>query len=187
MEKIKVILASGSPRRRDLLGKILTDFQVIPSSFDESKLNHADPIEFAKKASYEKAKDVAAKNFDALVIGADTIVVLDKKIFGKPNDLAHAKRMLRELAGKTHQVITGVTIFGRGRTLTAHEVTDVTFKSISGKDIDEYLKGSHVLDKAGAYAIQEIGDKFVSKIKGDRENVVGLPVKMLREMLRLFQ
>jgi len=187
MNNISIILASASPRRAELLGRIIKDFKVVPSGFDESRLDSTDPVMFAKKASYEKAKDVSQKDPDAIVIGADTIVVLDNKIFGKPSDLVHARQMLKELAGKTHQVITGITIFRRGRSLTAHEVTNVTFRDITDKAIDEYIKSSHVLDKAGSYAIQEIGDKFVSKSEGDHDNVVGLPVKLLREMLRSFQ
>ena len=187
MKKSVIILASISPRRKELLGAITEDFTVVPSRFDESNLDHSDPFVFAEKASYEKAKDVADRNKDSLVIGADTIVVLDGKIFGKPKDLAHAKEMLKSLSGRTHQVITGLTLFKQGRSATAHAVTDVTFKLLSDKNIDDYLSDKHVLDKAGSYAIQEIGDKFVKNIKGDRDNVVGLPIYLLKQMLRQFQ
>ena len=182
-----VILASESPRRKELLKKLIRDFKVVPSGFDESKLDHADPVEFAKKASHEKAKDVAAKNFNALVIGADTIVVLGNKIYGKPRDLAHAKEMLMGLSGRTHKVITGVTLIRQGRAVTSNAVTEVTFKELSEKEIDRYLDKKQVLDKAGSYAIQEIGKIFVEKIMGDRDNVVGLPLNLLKQMIRLFQ
>jgi septum formation protein len=187
MTKPEIILASASPRRAELLKKILKDFKIVASGFDESKLDHSDPVAFAKKASYEKARDVASRNFDALVIGADTIVVNKGGIYGKPKDLKEAKAMLKALSGRTHQVITGVTLFRNGRSVTGHAETEVTFNPLSEKDIDDYLKDSRVLDKAGSYAIQEIGDKFVKKIKGERDNVVGLPVALLKEMLRLFQ
>jgi septum formation protein len=187
MKTQDVILASASPRRAELLKKIVKDFKVVVSGFDESKLDHCDPVAFAKKASYEKARDVASRNFYSIVIGADTIVVNEGVIYGKPKDLKEAKAMLKELSGKTHLVITGVTLFRNGRSVTGHAQTEVTFKKLSEKDIDDYLKDKHVLDKAGSYAIQEIGDKFVKKIKGDRDNVVGLPVALLKEMLRLFQ
>ena len=178
-----IILASGSPRRKELLAEIIKDFKVIPSGFDESALDHSDPIDFVKKASYAKAKDVAGRHWDALVIGADTIVALDGRIFGKPNDLKHAKEMLRSLSGRTHQVITGITLIKQGRAVTGHAVTEVTFKPLGEKSIDDYLKNNLVLDKAGSYAIQEIGEKFVKKIKGDRDNVVGLPVSLVRSLL----
>jgi len=187
MNNIPIILASASPRRAELLGRIIKDFKVVPSGFDESRLDSTDPVMFAEKASYEKAKDVAALNFDTLVIGADTIVVLGGEIFGKPQDLVHAKKMLLKLSGKTHEVITALTLFRQGMSLTEHAVTEVTFKTLSEKDIDHYLRDNKVLDKAGSYAIQEIGDMFIKSIKGDHDNVVGLPVKLLREMLRSFQ
>ncbi len=182
-----IILASASPRRKELLTEIVKDFTVVPSGFDESVLDISGPVDFVKKASYEKAKDVAGRNWDALVIGADTIVVLDGKIFGKPNDLSHAKEMLTALSGRTHQVMTGITLIKQGRSVTGHAETEVTFKRLSEKDIDDYLKNDLVLDKAGSYAIQEIGEKFVKKIKGDRNNVVGLPLDLLKGMLRLLQ
>jgi septum formation protein len=184
---MEVILASASPRRAELLKKVVKDFRIFPSGFDESKLDHSDPVAFAKKASYEKARDVANRNFNALVIGADTIVVNDGEIFGKPKDLKDAKKMLRALSGRTHRVITGVTLFRDGKSVTGHAETEVTFKPLGEKDIDDYLKDGHVLDKAGSYAIQEIGDKFVKKIRGERDNVVGLPVGLLKEMIRLFR
>jgi septum formation protein len=187
MKNQEIILASASPRRAELLKKVLTDFKVVPGGFDESKLDRSDPVTFAKKASYEKARDVASRNFDALVIGADTVVAHKGKIYGKPKDLKEAKTMLKKLSGVTHQVITAVTLFRQGRSVTGYAETEVTFNPLSEKDIDDYLKDKHVLDKAGSYAIQEIGEKFVKKIKGDRDNVVGLPVDLLKEMLRLFR
>jgi septum formation protein len=187
MKNQEIILASSSPRRAELLKKVLKDFRVVSSGFDESKLDRSDPVAFAKKASYEKARDVASRNFNALVIGADTIVVNKGRIYGKPKDLKDAKTMLKALSGRTHRVITGVTLFREGRSVTGHAETEVTFNPLSEKDINDYLKDKHVLDKAGSYAIQEIGDKFVKGIKGERDNVVGLPVALLKEMLRLFQ
>jgi septum formation protein len=184
---MRIILASMSPRRKELLAKVLKTFEVIPSKFDESKLKEEDPAKFAVRASYEKAKDVLVKNPDAIVIGADTIVVLDKKIMGKPKDIADAHNMLRSLSGKTHKVITGITVAGGGREISGKAETLVTFKKLSDDEIKDYVIDFDVMDKAGSYAIQDIGDKFVTKIDGDNDNVVGLPTKMVKDMLRLFQ
>ena len=175
MARAKVILASTSPRRKQLLAKVIQKFEVLHSNFDESGLKIADPVKFAVTASLEKARAVAERHPASLVIGADTIVVLDGRIMGKPKDHRDAEKMLASLSGKTHQVITGVSIIRGSRSLSSHEITDVTFNDLSAKDIRDYVYGSQVLDKAGAYAIQEIGDRFVKSIKGDKDNVIGLP------------
>lgn len=185
---MKIILASRSPRRKELLKKIVSDFQVVPSSFDESTIRIDDPKKFAMTAAEEKAKDVASKYPDAVVIGADTIVVLDGKIFGKPKDIDDAKRTLKELSGKTHQVITGLAVFNEssGKLVVDHELTNVIFNKLDDKEIGDYVKKGSVHDKAGSYAIQDIGDRFIAGVTGDRDNVIGLPITKLKEILRRF-
>jgi septum formation protein len=155
---MRIILASASPRRKELLSKVLKEFEVIPSSYDESKLKEEDPVKFAVRASYEKAKDVLMQNPDAIVIGADTIVVLDKKIMGKPRDIADAHNTLKALSGKTHKVITGITVAGGGKEISGKAETLVTFKKLTDNEIQDYVIGFDVMDKAGSYAIQDLGD-----------------------------
>lgn len=185
MKKPKIILASSSPRRLELLKKAIKLFDVIPSGFNEQSLKEKDPVKFAVKAAVGKAKDVGSRNPTSKVIGADTIVVLNGRIFGKPKDPGDAKRMLKAFSGKTHQVITGMAVYKKDpeNLITAHESTDVTFKELSEEEIDNYINEDKVYDKAGSYAIQEIGDKFIKEIKGDYDNVVGLPISRLKEML----
>lgn len=181
-----IILASASPRRQELLKKITDDFIVDPSSYDESLLKEDNPIKFAITAAMEKAKDVLIKHPKDIVIGADTIVVLDGKILGKPKDTHDAKETLRSLSGKTHQVITGVVVLNgvTGKALFTRAITKVTFNELSDEDIEHYVVNHKVLDKAGSYAIQEIGEKFVSNVKGDMDNVIGLPTEIVRSLLR---
>ena len=183
-----IILASASPRRSELLGKLVRKFKVIPSKIRESAITARSPLAFAVKAALAKAEDVAGRNKNALVIGADTIVVLGKKIIGKPKSRKDAVRILRSLAGKTHLVITGLAVVdaGSGKKLTHYEVTRVKMKRVRDREILDYVKSGRPLDKAGAYGIQEIEDIFIEKITGDYDNVVGLPVRTLKELLRSF-
>ncbi|HTY13385.1 MAG TPA: Maf family protein [Candidatus Omnitrophota bacterium] len=180
-----IILASASPRRKDLLAKFLRKFDVIPSVIDESRIFASDPETFARKAAIFKANDVAASHKDAIVIGADTIVVLDGKILGKPKDAAHAVSMLKALSGRTHQVITGLAVvFPNQKDIVSEiEVTRVKMKRTAEKDILDYVKSGRPMDKAGAYGIQEIEGIFIDNIEGDRDNVVGLPVARLKSLL----
>jgi septum formation protein len=181
-----LILASASPRRQELLKKITNDFLVVPSEYDESQLIEDNPIKFALTAAMEKAKDVLIKHTKDIVIGADTIVVLEGKILGKPKDTHDAKNTLKMLSGKTHQVITGVVVLNgvTGKALFTRAITEVTFNELSDEMIDHYVLNHKVLDKAGSYAIQEIGDKFVRNVKGDMDNVIGLPTEIVRSLLK---
>ncbi|MBI5400218.1 septum formation protein Maf [Candidatus Saganbacteria bacterium] len=180
-----IILASASPRREQLLMQLCPHFKVIPSQVDESKLKAKTPEAFVVKAALAKANDVARLNPNSLVIGADTIVVLGRKILGKPKDEKHALTMLKSLTGRWHKVITGLAIVNSatGQTKTASVATQVKMKMVSLAVIKEYVDSGRPLDKAGGYGIQEIESTFIEKIVGDYDNVVGLPVKRLKQLL----
>ncbi len=182
----KVVLASASPRRAALLGNVLANVEIRPSEVDEAKIKARTPEAFAVKAASAKARDVGGKLKDAVVIGADTIVVLGKKILGKPKDAEDAVRMLKSLSGKTHKVITVLAILDAktGKLTTHHETTRVKMKKLPIEDILGYVMTGSPLDKAGAYGIQEIEEMFIEKIDGDFDNVVGLPVAALLKLLR---
>jgi septum formation protein len=180
-----LILASASPRRAELLGHLELKFQVLPSDAAEIFDAQLSPYELCQLNAHRKARTVAKKNPDALVLGADTLVFLEREIFGKPRDMEDARRMLAQLQGRTHQVVTGVSLIH----LRGHQEkifaagTAVTFQSLSAEQIKNYLMRVNPLDKAGAYAIQEYGEMIVAEISGSYSNVVGLPVERLREAL----
>ena len=179
-----VILASGSPRRHELLRKLCKNFVVEVS--DAEEVQQADsPKNLAVENAKRKAVSVAAKNPDAIVIGADTIVVLDGEIFGKPDGIAGAEKMLARLSGKRHEVITGLAICAGGKIFTATEVTEVFFGKMTAKEINDYVATGEPLDKSGSYALQGGATKFIEKIHGDWSNVVGLPVYRLRKLAQL--
>jgi septum formation protein len=183
-----VILASASPRRAELLRKVVREFEVIPGHAEEFQPEHLSPVEAGLLNAYRKARIIAKKFPDALVIGADTEVVLGRRVFGKPRDLADAHAMLTDLAGREHQVTTGVCLIHlrphRQRLFSV--TTRVRFKSLRTDEIADYLESINPLDKAGAYAIQENGDRIVARTEGSFSNVVGLPVERLREELAKF-
>ena len=183
--KKRTILASASPRRAKLLKKIIKDFEIIPSGVEESGIRAESPQDFAVKAARAKAADVAQRAPEAIVIGADTIVVLGDRILGKPKNNKDAIRMLEALNGKVHRVITGIAVIDSEtkQAHTAYETTEVKMRKVTDKDIIEYVKSGKPLDKAGSYGIQEIEGIFIEKIEGDYDNVVGLPVKKLKELL----
>jgi septum formation protein len=183
-----VILASASPRRAELLRKFVRDFETVPAQADEFQPEHLSPAEACMLNAYRKARLVAKKFPDALVIGADTEVCLGGKVFGKPAGRVEAARMLAELEGREHQVITGGCLIHlrshRQRTFAV--TTRVTFKSLGTDEIAEYLDQIDPLDKAGAYAIQEHGEIIVDKVEGSYSNVVGLPIERLKAELKRF-
>lgn len=184
-----VILASASPRRAELLREIVPEFEVIPGHAVEFQPEQFSPVESCLLNAYRKARTIAKRFPDALVIGADTEVCLGRRVLGKPSDRADAERMLSELAGHTHQVITGVCLLHlrRHQQQVFAETTRVTFLPLDAPEIADYLDTINPLDKAGAYAIQENRDSIVDRIEGSFSNVVGLPVERLREELALFQ
>lgn len=180
----QIILASASPRRRILLRQIGLTFEVLPAGNDESLPAGTGPVETVESLARTKAETVVARRApgSSLVIGADTIVVLDEEILGKPADPEEARTMLHRLSGRTHQVYTGVALIRTGSTgitdrYIFHERTDVTFGKLTGEEIAAYVNTGSPLDKAGAYGIQDdLGALFVRKINGDYYNVVGFPL-----------
>ncbi len=184
-----LILASASPRRADLLKLLGVKFRIVPGDAEEVAHEHLSPLEICQLNAHRKARAVAKKIPDALVLGADTLVFLDNEILGKPRDLRAAERMLGRLQGRTHQVVTGVSLIHlRGHRERIFAVsTDVLFHPLNRGQIRSYLQRIHPLDKAGAYAIQEFGEKIVSEISGSYSNVVGLPVEELRAELAAMQ
>lgn len=194
--KMRVILASGSPRRRELLTKIYSDFEVITSDVEEVT-EATDPGEIVKELSSLKAKavyecvtdtDNDSADKDVIVIGADTIVSYDGEVLGKPADEEEAKSMISMLSERTHQVYTGVTVYacrrGQENSFSFYEKTNVTFYNIDKYDIADYVKTGSPMDKAGAYGIQDDFAKHVAGIEGDYNNVVGLPVARLYQELK---
>lgn len=191
MKPPPVILASASPRRVELLRQLVPEFEVIPSAAPEAHDEQLTAWEMAQVNAYRKARAVAKKFPDALVVAADTMVYLDRdaKLFGKPVDRQDAARMLTELAGRVHAVITGVCLLQlrRHRQRVFADWTDVRFHPLKPKQIKDYLALMNPLDKAGAYAIQEHGERIVAEISGSFSNVVGLPIERLREELQTWQ
>ncbi len=178
IQKYKIILASNSPRRRYLLKQAGIEFDVIPSTFDESRVTRQDPYQYVRILSRYKAEDIAGQYPDCWIIGADTIVSIGGKILGKPRDKSEARAMLEQLSGQTHQVYTGFTIccVDMQKQLTDVVHTDVTFKKLTSDEIQWYIHTNEPFDKAGAYAIQGLGTFLVARINGSYTNVVGLPV-----------
>ena len=176
-----IILASASPRRAELLRQLEPAFQIVPSDATETFDGELSPLELCQLNAHRKARAVAKRIPDALVLGADTLVFLEDEILGKPRDLADARRMLARLQGRTHQVVTGVSLIHlRGHRERLFAVgTDVGFRPLSKAQIGDYLSKINPLDKAGAYAIQEHGEMIVSEIDGSFSNVIGLPVERL--------
>ena len=185
----EIVLASKSPRRRELMARVRPDFRVLPVDVDESSVREKDPGKFAVEAAVLKAKTAAETFPDAIVIGADTVVALNRMILGKPADRDAARSMLQLLSGRRHRVITGLAFFRKseGRLLTGYEVTYVTFRAMSDEVIETYLDRDDYLDKAGAYAVQDVGDAFVRRLKGDYDNVVGFPVEKAARLLARFE
>ena len=190
-----LILASASPRRRELLAQAGFTFDVIPADVPELRKPGEDPIRFVTRLAREKAEAVAAAQAvtpqniasQTIVIGADTIVLVDEEILGKPTDTADAVRMLRQLSGQTHQVITGVCLIKDREVQRAAEVTFVRFNTLSDQEIEEYVATGEPLDKAGAYAIQGRAGRWVPRIHGCYFNVVGLPIALVSSMIEAMQ
>ncbi len=186
----KLILASTSPRRRNMLAKSGFEFEIHEPEINENRLQRRlkgyKPYKIATLLAYEKAKSILPKFKRGLVIGADTIVVLGKEIIGKPKSLSHANHILRKLSGSTHSVITAIAIIDAetGKTIVSYDTSFVTFRKLTSKQINDYINANHILDKAGAYAIQEGADPFIKKIKGSYYNVVGFPIEKFKKILR---
>ncbi len=183
-----MVLASASPRRRELLGQITEDFEVVPAHVDEDALTDPDPWITAQRLAREKALAVSASRPDALVVAGDTVVALKKsegwEQLAKPTGADDAKRMLRLLAGKTHVVVTGVCLVWPKGMSSFTETSRVTFLALSDEEIASYVATGSPLDKAGAYGLQDESQDFIERVEGDVDNVIGLPVARLKEALQ---
>ena len=183
---MKVILASASPRRKEILQNTKLNFDIQKSDIEEVILENESPEDMVVRLAYEKAYDVAQKNKDKLVIGADTIVALDNEVLGKPKDQNEAYQMIKRLSNKTHKVITGISLINlkENKIIKDYVVSFVTFKDLSEDSIKDYINTNESLDKAGAYGIQGYGALLVDNIQGDYFNIVGLPISKLSDLLK---
>jgi septum formation protein len=180
---LKVVLASSSPRRHDLLKLIGVDHEVVPADLDESQLPGEKPDAHAERLARSKAEVIAGSRWDALVIGADTIVVVDEHILGKPRDVADAARMLRMLSNRSHIVMTAVAVALGGRTLSVVEKVTVSFRDLTEDEIARYIATGEPMDKAGAYGIQGYGATIVRRVEGDYFAVMGLSLVRLVDLM----
>lgn len=181
-----LVLASASPRRRELLLSIRLDFEVVPSRIEERRRKAEDPKTYVLRLSREKAEEVASRRPEAWVIGADTTVYIDDTILEKPSDPPDAARMLRMISGREHTVFTGITLLGPSASSRESRVvsTQVTMIGLTDEEIAWYVATGEPMDKAGAYAVQGVGAMFISSIRGNYTNVVGLPLSVLFDMMR---
>ena len=179
-----LVLASASPRRKELISFISSDVKIFPADVDESFSDDIPAESVPEILAVRKAKVVADMFPEDTVIGSDTSVIVDGIILGKPTDKEDAKRMLRLLSGKTHKVITGCAIFKKGRSISFSESTEVTFYDLTEQEIENYIATNEPMDKAGAYGIQGYGSLLIKGINGDYFNVVGLPIAKLNKVLK---
>ena len=180
---MRLVLASGSPRRRELLALLGLPFEVVPADVDESVRPDETPVELVRRLAVAKADAIAQSDDSAVVLAADTIVDVAGEILGKPTDADDARRMLRSLSARTHLVHTAVAVLRAGQTVQDVVTTAVSMTTMSGAVIEWYLATGEPMDKAGAYAIQGTGGAFVSAIDGSASNVVGLPLATVVELL----
>ena len=171
-----LVLASQSPRRAELIGRLGLTFETLPADIDESYLQGETPPEHAERLAREKAQKIAADRSEALVVGSDTIVVIDGDVLGKPRDRAHAIEMLMRLSGREHEVCTGIAVAHGGRVESGLERVRVRFRGLDRRACEEYVDTGEPMDKAGAYGIQGFGSALVEGIDGDYFSVMGLPV-----------
>ena len=184
---MKIVLASQSPRRRELLGKMGLEFTTKSPEIDEEAIHGLPAQELVKALSRAKALHIAKnEDKDTIVIGSDTVVVLDGKILGKPADRQEAEEMLIALSGRSHEVCTGVTVCQGDKVVSQAEVTQVTFRALTPEEVQRYVRTGEPMDKAGAYGIQGYGALLVEGIRGDYSSVVGLPVCRLGRILLDF-
>lgn len=196
--KKRIILASQSPRRHELIKSLNIDFKVILPTFEEKLESDEYSDKIILSLSLSKALSVLENNNqgtdffllkNSLIISADTVVVFNNKIFGKPKDKKHAKEMLKQLSGNTHFVVTAISVIDTNtkKSISRLTKTHVTFQNLSDELIDKYINDKQPLDKAGAYGIQEMGEEFIKKVDGELDNVIGLPTKTLIEILKEFE
>ena len=180
----RIVLASASPRRAELLRAAGIDFEVQPADVDEAITTGESPNEYVSRLAEAKARLVYERDVRRIVLAADTAVVVDADVLGKPLDENDASRMLRMLSGRTHEVLTAISVFHPGQIVdTRVDTTAVEFAPLSDADIDGYVSSGEPMDKAGAYAVQGLASRFVTRIEGSYSNVVGLPVALVYQML----
>ena len=179
----KIILASASPRRAEILRTVNWPFETLPLDIDETREAGENAATYVQRVAQAKAEAAAHRCPGATIVGADTVVVINEEMLGKPSDQDDARTMLRQLSGQWHQVLTGVAFIDGTASKVAYEVTEVKFAVMSPDEIDWYVSSGEPMDKAGAYAIQGLGARFIEGIRGDYFNVVGLPVRLLYELL----
>jgi septum formation protein len=182
----KLVLASASPRRADILRAAGWDFEILPANADESLRVGEDAVRYVERVALDKARAIAPQFPGGMVVGADTTVVIDGQILGKPQNMAEARKMLRALEDRWHQVLTGIAVMNcsSAQSAVAHEVTQVKFATMTDAEIDWYATTGEPLDKAGAYGIQGLGARFIERVEGDYLNVVGLPLRLLYRLVR---
>jgi septum formation protein len=182
----KLILASASPRRAEILRTVGWPFEILVVDVDETRRGDEEAVTYVERVAGKKAQAAAAQFPAAMIVAADTVVVIDAEILGKPRDDEDARGMLRKLSGQWHQVLTGVAFIdgGSAEVRVAYEKTEVKFAVMSQDEIDWYVSSGEPRDKAGAYAIQGLGARFIEGIRGDYFNVVGLPVRLLYGLLQ---
>jgi septum formation protein len=178
-----LVLASASPRRRELLAAAGFAFDVDAADVDETRHHGESAPDYAGRVAREKAQAVAARHPNAAVLGADTVVVVDDDVLGKPADDADARRMLRALSGRAHEVLTAVALIAAGEILAEIARTTVWMRPLSDREIDAYVSSGEPMDKAGAYAIQGLASRFVTRIDGEYANVVGLPISLVDRLV----
>lgn len=180
----QIILASRSPRRRELLDLAQIQYVCLPSDIEEVMDESLPLNQRIEKLAYQKALPIFEKHQDSIVIGADTIVCIDGEVIGKPKDEVDARRILNKLSGRTHQVITGVSILTSTKEIRFSQTSDVLFYELSLEEIDDYILSNEWDGKAGGYAIQGYACRFIKEIKGDYSNIVGLPIAMVYQALK---
>ena len=190
---MRIILASKSPRRKELLATIVDSFEIIPSNFDEKTIKEKNPAKLVELLSKSKGEDVFKRvqsNDDFIIISSDTLVFLNEELLGKPKTKEEAFTMLKKLQDNKHTVYTGLFVLinknGKKKEILTHSKTDVFFKKLTDKEILDYINSENTLDKAGAYAIQGKAKAFVNKIEGNIETVIGLDIEKLKEILNNY-
>lgn len=184
---MNIILASASPRRRELMGIITPDFTAVSIDADETLPDNINPLTASEYLAEIKASAAAEKFPDSIVIGCDTTVICGGEILGKPKNKEECRRFMNMLSGRTHQVATGCCIIAKNRKTSFTEITEVTFRQLSAEEIEEYISTDEPYDKAGGYGIQGKASLLIEKINGDYFNVVGLPVSRLNQALILYK
>lgn len=186
MQKRKIVLASRSPRRKKVMEQVGLEFEICDSQFDEASVNLADPIELVKLLALKKAEAVAGKYDDAVIIGADSVVVFHGQALGKPKDAADAKRILRELSGQENRCITGYALIDTKNNAVINKLSEaiVKFRDLSDEEIDEYIATGEPLDMAGAFGMMDKGATFMESVSGNFYTIVGLPISEVYVELR---